>query len=99
MTTKPTSVTAAIRRLVVADQTMPAKAIAAKLDETGAPNVKMSPMPTLRAGALAPWREAAARGLLVPAAEQKPKPTPARSHRSRSRGRAAPVAEGETVTT
>ena len=95
MTTKPTSVTAAIRRLVVADQTMPAKAISAKLDETGWPNVKMSTITTIRADALATLREAAALGLLVTAA---PEPTPARSRRSWSRRQAAPLAEGETAT-
>src|SRR5215472_6893506 len=99
MTTKPTSVTAAIRRLVVADQTMPAKAISAKLDETGWPNVKMSTITTIRADALATLREAAALGLLVTAAEQKAEPTAARPRRSRSRRQAPPVAaEGETAT-
>ena len=76
-TTKPVSVTSAIRRLVVADQTMPAKAISAKLDETGWPDVKMSTITTIRADALATLREAAALGLLVTAAEQNLEPTPA----------------------
>ena len=88
--------TTQLRRLVVADQTMPAKAISAKLDETGWPNVKMSTITTIRADALATLREAAALGLFVTAAEQKPEPTPARPRRSRSR-RQAPVTEAETA--
>jgi hypothetical protein len=56
---------------------MPAKAISAKLDETGWPNVKMSTTTTIRADALATLREAAALGLLVTAAEQNLEPTPA----------------------
>ena len=96
-TTKPASVTSAIRRLVVANQTMPAKAISAMLDETGWPNVKMSTITTIRADALATLREAAALGLFVTAAEQKPEPTPARPRRSRSRRPAPPVTEAETA--
>ena len=92
-TTKPASVTSAIRRLVVANQTMPAKAISAMLDETGWPNVKMSTITTIRADALATLREAAALGLLVTAAEKNPEPTPARPRRSRSRRRSATTEE------
>jgi hypothetical protein len=96
MTTKPASVTAAIRRLVVADQSMPAKDIQTKV-AVDFPGVKMSTVTTIRADALATLREAAALGLLVTAAEQKPEPTPARPRRSRSRRQAAPVTEAETA--
>lgn len=86
MADKPNSVTSAIRRLVVANQTIPAKAISAKLDETGWPNVKMSTITTIRADALATLREAAALGLLVTQGEPKAEPA-ARPRRQRSRRR------------
>jgi hypothetical protein len=59
-TTKPASVTAAIRRLVILDQTTPAKALEVKLAEAGFPGVKLSTITTIRADALATLREAAA---------------------------------------
>jgi hypothetical protein len=80
-------VTAAIRRLVIADQTIGAKAIEARLAESGFPNTKLSTITTIRADALATLREATALGLLRSAPE--PKPTLARPRRSRFAVKAA----------
>ena len=63
-TTKPASVTAVIRRLVILDQTANAKALEARLTEAGFPGTKLSTITTIRADALATLREAAALGLL-----------------------------------
>jgi hypothetical protein len=84
--TKPASVTAVIRRLVILDQTANAKALEAKLAEAGFPNVKMSTITTIRADALATLREATALGLLRSASEPVAESAPAaRPRRSRSR--------------
>jgi hypothetical protein len=91
--TKPASVTAVIRRLVILDQTANAKAIDAKLAEAGFPAVKLSTITTIRADALATLREAAALGLLRTAERQVPEPTNARPRRSRSRRRSATTEE------
>ena len=96
-TSKPASVTAAIRRLVITDQTANSKAIEAKLAEAGFPGTKFSTITTIRADALATLREAAALGLLRSANEPSPEPTTARRPR-RSQRRAAPVTEAEAAT-
>jgi hypothetical protein len=97
-TTKP-SVTTAIRRLVVANRTMPAKDIQAAV-EADFPGVKMSTVVTIRADALSTLRVAEAMGLLRSPAEPAPKPPATRPHRSRSRARrqAAPVTEEVAAT-
>jgi hypothetical protein len=96
-TTKP-SVTTAIRRLVVANQTMPAKDIQAKV-EADFPGVKMSTVVTIRADALSTLRVVEAMGLLRSAAEPAPEPpAPARRSRSRARRQAAHVTEEVAAT-
>ena len=95
-TTKPASVTAAIRRLVILDQTANAKVLEVKLVEVGFNGTKLSTIATIRADTLATLREAAALGLLRSANESDTEPTNTR--RSRSRRRPATTAEAETAT-
>jgi hypothetical protein len=95
-TTKPASVTAAIRRLVILDQTANAKALEVKLVEAGFNGTKLSTISTIRADTLATLREAAALGLLRTANESDTEPTNTR--RSRSRRRQAATAEAEAAT-
>jgi hypothetical protein len=94
-TTKPISVTAVIRQLVIQHRdTATAKDVQGKLEAAGFHDVKMSTITTIRADTLATLREAAALGLLRSDSEQ-PEPAepaqPARPRRSRPRRRAAPV--------
>jgi hypothetical protein len=63
-TVKPASVTAVIRRLVIADQTANAKALEVRLVEASFNGTKLSTIATIRADTLATLREAAALGLL-----------------------------------
>jgi hypothetical protein len=90
--TKPASVTAVIRRLVIADQTANAKALEVRLAEAGFPDTKMSTITTIRADTLVTLREAAALGLLRTAEEQAPE-LAARPRRSRSRRRRVEATE------
>jgi hypothetical protein len=87
MTTKP-SVTTAIRRAVIANQTMPAKDIQ-RMVEAEFPGVKMSTIVTIRADALSTLRIAEEMDLLR-SAEARPAAT--RSRRSRSRRRSEKTA-------
>jgi hypothetical protein len=99
-TTKPGSLTAAIRRFVILDQTANAKALEVRLVEAGFNGTKLSTIATIRADTLATLREAAALGLLRTAEDssqlESRSPRPARS-RSRSRKQAVTV-EAEAAT-
>jgi hypothetical protein len=95
--TKPVSVTAVIRQLVIKHRDATAKDLQAKLEAAGFPGVKMSTITTMRADTHATLREAAALGLLRSDSEQpepaEPAQPAARPPRSRSRRRVAPVTD------
>jgi hypothetical protein len=73
-TTKPLSVTAVIRQLVLQHREATARDLRAKLEAAGFPGVKMSTITTIRADTLATLREVAALGLLRSEAEPVSQP-------------------------
>jgi hypothetical protein len=87
-----------IRRLVISDQTAPAKALEVKLAEAGFQGTKLSTITTIAADTKATLREAAALGLLRSTDEKVHEPTNPGPRRSRSRPRRqAAVTEGEAA--